>query len=623
MTIDEILAKLDGVTCTSHSKGQYSARCPAHDDRQASLSISSGERGEILLYCHAGCDTESVLSALGLKKSDLFNDKQPKQKRAARKIVARYNYLDADGILLNQKTRWIDENGKKSFTWSHKEGGKWVSGKQGADTLYNLPVVRNYSDIYIAEGEKDVETLSDMGLAAVCGAHGAGKDKWVPEYTEALRGKNVAVLQDNDKTGKAFAVETCNALSGVAARIKLIDLTRQWPTLPEHGDISDIAATEDKQSVYLKLMQLVKDTEEYRAQSLPVQIGDSFLSCFKTLEEFEEQEASWLVQGWIPEGQITLIAADGGIGKTTLWCNIIAAVSSGKTCILDPDGYTRQPALVAFLTTEDSVRKKLKKKLRLAGANERNIITPDFLSDKEDILHNMKFGTEDMKRFIQHFKPALCVYDPVQGFIPPDINMGSRNAMRDCMAPLISLGEDCKTTFLVICHTNKRKGASGRDRIADSADLWDISRSVIMAGYTEDQGVRYISNEKNNYDQLQKTILFTIGENGIIQPCGTTWKRNREYMQENMNATSKPMREECKEFILHTLEEAGGSIKTKELEKLAEESGYSCRTLRRAKDELKDDGEIKYVQVGHEKSKEWYTYFSRDRQTHQSGQQTL
>ena len=336
--------------------------------------------------------------------------------------------------------------------------------------------------------------------------------------------------------------------------------------------------------------------------------SDTFLSCFKTLEEFEEQEATWLVPGWIPDGQITLVAADGGIGKTTLWCDIIAAISSGSRCILDPEDHTREPAKVAFLTTEDSVRKKLKRKLRLAGANERNIITPDFLSDKANILKNMKFGSDDMKRFIEYFRPVLCVYDPVQGFVPPDINMGSRNAMRDCMAPLISLGEEYGTTFLVICHTNKRKGAYGRDRIADSADLWDISRSVIMAGYTEEQGVRYISNEKNNYTQLQKTILFTIGESGIIQPCGTTWKRDREYMQENAIATSKPKREDCKDFIVHTLKEHGGSIKTKELEALAKENGYSHETLRRAKGELKDDNVIKYVQKGYENEKEWYIY---------------
>ncbi len=58
-----------------------------------------------------------------------------------------------------------------------------------------------------------------------------------------------------------------------------------------------------------------------------------------------------------------------GIGKTTLWCNIITAISSGKTCLLDPEGHTRKPARVAFFTTEDSVRKKLKRKLRMAGAD--------------------------------------------------------------------------------------------------------------------------------------------------------------------------------------------------------------------------------------------------------------
>ena len=69
--------------------------------------------------------------------------------------------------------------------------------------------------------------------------------------------------------------------------------------------------------------------------------ADLFFSCFKCLADIEEEEATWLVPGWIPDGQITLMAADGGIGKTTLWCNLIAAISSGRRCILDPPGYTR------------------------------------------------------------------------------------------------------------------------------------------------------------------------------------------------------------------------------------------------------------------------------------------
>ena len=219
---------------------------------------------------------------------------------------------------------------------------------------------------------------------------------------------------------------------------------------------------------------------------------------FKPLSEYQEEEAEWIVPGWIPKGQISLIAADGGIGKTTLWCHIIAALSSGSACILDPPGFTREPMKITFMTTEDSVRKKLCKKLRLAGADMDNIITPDFAMDRTGLLRSLNFGTEEMDRVLRYLKPVLCIFDPVQGFTPPKVNMGSRNEMRDCMAPLISIGEDIGTTALIVCHTNKRKGAYGRDRIADSADLWDISRSVMMAGFTEDQGVRYLSNEKNN-----------------------------------------------------------------------------------------------------------------------------
>lgn len=191
MEISEILSRLDGVI-RSNDK-QYIARCPAHDDKNASLSVSVGDNGKVLMYCHAGCSTKDICSAIGIKESDLFNDKQPQQKRTAKKIVARYDYLDIDGNLLNQKTRWVYENGKKTFTWSHKEGGKWVSSKSNAVSLYNMPVLKDNNDIYIVEGEKDVETLKSMGLAAVCGEHGAGKDKWLPQYTEALKDKNVAV----------------------------------------------------------------------------------------------------------------------------------------------------------------------------------------------------------------------------------------------------------------------------------------------------------------------------------------------------------------------------------------------------------------------------------------------
>lgn len=325
---------------------------------------------------------------------------------------------------------------------------------------------------------------------------------------------------------------------------------------------------------------------------------DQLLALFKPLEDFPEEEAKWLIPGWIPEGQISVIAADGGIGKTTLWCHVIAALSNGSTCILDPPGHTREPMRITFLTTEDSVRKKLRKKLRLAGANMKNIITPDFVGDRSGLLRNLKFGTPEMDKVLRHLQPVLCVFDPVQGFTPPKVNMGSRNEMRDCLAPLISIGEDINTTALIVCHTNKRPKASGRERIADSADLWDIARSVLMAGFTEEQGVRYLSNEKNNYGPLQETILFTIDADGQIHKVGTSWKRDREYIMGAEQAKSAPAREDCMAFIVKTLNEAGGTMPTAELDKKAELAGYSFSAIRRAKSSLKAERKARFFQTG-------------------------
>ena len=56
------------------SSGGYVVKCPAHDDRSPSLSISTGRDGRVLLKCFAGCSTESILAALGLRWGDLFDD---------------------------------------------------------------------------------------------------------------------------------------------------------------------------------------------------------------------------------------------------------------------------------------------------------------------------------------------------------------------------------------------------------------------------------------------------------------------------------------------------------------------------------------------------------------------
>ncbi len=67
--VDGVIVRLRKVRRTSRG---WTAICPAHDDREPSLSINEGDDGRILLYCHAGCPTESVLTTLDITFRDLF-----------------------------------------------------------------------------------------------------------------------------------------------------------------------------------------------------------------------------------------------------------------------------------------------------------------------------------------------------------------------------------------------------------------------------------------------------------------------------------------------------------------------------------------------------------------------
>lgn len=350
-----------------------------------------------------------------------------------------------------------------------------------------------------------------------------------------------------------------------------------------------------------------------------------FLSQFRTMDTVPEEEAQWLVPGYIPQGQITLLAADGGVGKTSFWCQLLAALSTGRATLLeevspkwDSDSLSEKtdtPAEMlsvkqdtphkerwgAFFSTEDSVRKKLKKKLRLAGAKMMNLIT---LESSSTALLELRLGSPELSDFIHSYRPALCVLDPIQGFLPHGVNMAARNEIRECLAPLMALGEQVGTAFLLVCHTNKRAGAWGRTRLADSADLWDAARSVLMMGDAGD-GRRYLSQEKNNYGPLQPTRLYTFSDSGLLVPAGLTQKRDREF-QLQAQPSAAPKREGCKEFLLQKLEENGGSLPAKELEELAREEGYTKTTVRHSKGELKDSGFLRFRQECVGREKRWW-----------------
>jgi len=242
MNIEAFLSRLASV---KRSGCGWTARCPGHEDRHASLGIAAGNGGRILLKCYAGCETRQIVGAMGLTMKDLFPEsdctstqclRTPKVKQpTSRREKAVYPYTDSEGNTIFEVVRYEP----KSFRQRRPDGrGGYIYNLSGVTrVLYNLPnvmeAIATERPIFAVEREKDVETLRKIGFTATCNAGGAGK--WLDTYSECLQDADVIILPDNDAAGRKHARQVVESLRDKAATVRVLEL----PDLPEKGDVSD------------------------------------------------------------------------------------------------------------------------------------------------------------------------------------------------------------------------------------------------------------------------------------------------------------------------------------------------------------------------------------------------
>jgi len=255
MNIDDFLKYLKNV---KRSGRGFTSKCPNHDDQINSLSISASTDSKILLHCHAGCDTESILVKMGLTISDLFADGGQPEKR----IDAVYPYTDENGKLLYEVVRYIP----KDFL-QRKPDGKggyiWNLGDI-RHVLYRLPeVIQSVKDekpVYILEGEKDCNNIAKLGFTTTTNSGGAGK--WHDNYSDYLKDGIVIIIPDNDDAGRKHTEQIARSVCGKARSVKIVNLTN----VPVKGDITDFFHIHGKTKGLINLKKLIDSTPEYKKE---------------------------------------------------------------------------------------------------------------------------------------------------------------------------------------------------------------------------------------------------------------------------------------------------------------------------------------------------------------------
>jgi len=193
--------------------------------------------------------------------------------------------------------------------------------------LYRLPFLLAEPEavVWLVEGEKDADRVAAEGFCAttnVCGA-----SAWRDEYTQALRGRRVVILPDNDEPGEKRARQLERDLRGVCTAVVL-----RLPGLPDKGDVSDWL---DAGNGAMKLKQLADDL--FRgvqafdvASSRLAGEREDRIECGARALSFGVQFLDDAMGGILPR-DLVLIGAKTGLGKTALATMIAqSACDAGK-----------------------------------------------------------------------------------------------------------------------------------------------------------------------------------------------------------------------------------------------------------------------------------------------------
>ena len=248
---------------------------------------------------------------------------QPEKERE----VCAYDYQEATGKVVFQVVRYEP----KDFKQCRIVDGKRVWNMDGVERLpYRLPeLLCHPTSVWIVEGEKDVETLRASGQTATCNPGGSGK--WLPAFSQYLRGKCVYIVADNDEEGQKHGRKVLKSLEGIVEWAKWIALPKEHNGRPMK-DITDLR-THCRGEDFLNLLadlqgkaRLIDKGVDIEAYTM-AELEQQYITEIESFSEVSLSLGNWLprlnIRPLIPGDVLGIIAGTGQL-KSAAAQNILA-----------------------------------------------------------------------------------------------------------------------------------------------------------------------------------------------------------------------------------------------------------------------------------------------------------
>ena len=438
--------------------GWATAICPFHNDNNPSFSIN----------CSSG-----NWKCFGCKKTGSFFEipHVPAQPLP----VAVYPYCD-QGAVAFFKVRYFP----KTFKQFSLDEGLVVPGKRTAKSLlYNLENINGSPEVYLVEGEKNVETLKGLRLSAVTGGSSAD---WTPEHAKALANRKVTVIPDNDEAGEKWLKLVTSTLTPA----KIL-------TIPDET-ISDVTEwiQKDFSIDRLKEVELAEIPKSY--EILDVSQAD----------EPGPRECLW--GPYLPKNHIALIFGDGGNGKSLFSMMLCYYMALGRDFLGISTPKTKSLFLDWELNEEEYTRR--------AYQISRGLGLP---RPPQGVFYH--FAKGGLKSTIERVAAEVKAHG-IEFLVVDSLGPATGGDVMDPKEVIKAFLElkDLGLTILLIDHEAKPQNAANGTpnqnmKPYGSVYKHNLSRSVLKIEKREElstAGVFKLTQFKNNFSKLAAPAYFTL-----------------------------------------------------------------------------------------------------------------
>ena len=441
------------------------------------------------------------------------NGIEREERRDRPKIVATYDYTDEAGALLFQVVRFDP----KDFRQRKPRGaGAWDWNVKGVRHVpYRLrelqEAIAGGEDVFVVEGEKDVDRLISQGLAATCNAGGAGK--WPADFAQYFEGAHrVVIIPDNDDAGRNHSNVVGKTLKGKVDRLDLLEI----PGLAEKEDVSDWY---DRGGTTDELFEIIKS----KARPWTVEAPASTFGAIRW-ENLDDpgEELEYIIDGFYTRGDLSVTAGPSKSGKSffMIHAGLVIALAASPAAAKVPDFFGSKivnPGLVIYFAGEGArgIKNRVRAFRKHYAIDHKARVPFVLLTKRLDLLRGAPDGKRsDTDRLIDECKAWQAYYDlPLSMVIVDTLATATAGADENSAKDMTTVFSNCSRIkdetgahVSLVHHMNKQGG-----QIRGHSSIYANTDQVVLVTAEEgDNGVRTATLDKQKDEQSGTALKFKL-----------------------------------------------------------------------------------------------------------------